>query len=225
MRSSLPSIYSLFVFVFKDVPLAYAATQTCYYPNGAIASDQVPCSDGQFSACCHRNAICLSNNLCMGIKQPFVLGRGACTDPDWGSENCPQQCQTGDYFTTVPVLADQRADSAYKPNRQADARSSSSTAPPASTHTAATPWSSLPATISQSVTSAPPLRYPTLPLSQEEAPWQLSPTPIPRLRRQAAAAHQPRPHPQARAFQPRQATHLPQQQSHRLAVHQTTRVK
>ena len=95
MSSSLSHIPLLSILLLRAVTVVSAAAQTCYYPNGAIASDQVPCSDAQFSACCHRNAICLSNNLCMGIKQPFVLGRGACTDPDWQSEKCPQQCQTG----------------------------------------------------------------------------------------------------------------------------------
>ncbi|KAB5533638.1 hypothetical protein GE09DRAFT_1144612 [Coniochaeta sp. 2T2.1] len=96
MPSAFSNVFSLSVIVLGSMPRASAVVgaQTCYYPNGAIASDQVPCSDAQFSACCHRNAICLSNNLCMGIKQPFTLGRGSCTDPEWQSERCPQQCQT-----------------------------------------------------------------------------------------------------------------------------------
>lgn len=98
MYLSSSSNSSLLLFLLRAVLSASAAPQTCYYPNGAVASDQAPCSDAEFSACCNTDAICLSNNLCMGIKQPFVLGRGACTDPNWTSENCPQQCQSGIYL-------------------------------------------------------------------------------------------------------------------------------
>ncbi|PWY67248.1 hypothetical protein BO94DRAFT_540463 [Aspergillus sclerotioniger CBS 115572] len=71
-----------------------SAANTCYFPNGNIATENVPCSSDGHSACCGTGDICLSNNLCMDTaEQPYVLSRGACTDPDWESENCPSVCR------------------------------------------------------------------------------------------------------------------------------------
>ncbi|RAL05132.1 uncharacterized protein BO80DRAFT_452054 [Aspergillus ibericus CBS 121593] len=70
-----------------------SAANTCYYPNGNVATGNVPCSSETYSACCGTSDICLSNNLCMDTgEQPYVLSR-ACTDPNWESENCPSVCQ------------------------------------------------------------------------------------------------------------------------------------
>ncbi|KAI2837487.1 hypothetical protein CBS11350_8691 [Aspergillus niger] len=71
-----------------------SATATCYFPDGSIASNNVPCSSDTYSACCGKSDVCLSNNLCMDTgEQPYVLSRGACTDPNWESDNCPSVCQ------------------------------------------------------------------------------------------------------------------------------------
>ncbi|PYH47028.1 uncharacterized protein BP01DRAFT_390173 [Aspergillus saccharolyticus JOP 1030-1] len=69
-------------------------TRTCYYPSGEDAgSSNVPCSSDEYTSCCGQNDLCLSNGLCLSVShQPYVLSRGACTDPQWGS-NCSQYCQ------------------------------------------------------------------------------------------------------------------------------------
>ncbi|OJJ75509.1 hypothetical protein ASPBRDRAFT_37803 [Aspergillus brasiliensis CBS 101740] len=75
-------------------PTSSATTATCYFPDGTIASNNVPCSSDTYSACCGKSDVCLSNNLCMDTgEQPYVLSRGACTDPNWESENCPSLCR------------------------------------------------------------------------------------------------------------------------------------
>ncbi|PYI02536.1 hypothetical protein BO78DRAFT_324990 [Aspergillus sclerotiicarbonarius CBS 121057] len=71
-----------------------SAGNTCYFPNGDIATKNVPCSSETYSACCGTSDICLSNNLCMDTgEQPYVLSRGGCTDPNWESDNCPSVCR------------------------------------------------------------------------------------------------------------------------------------
>ncbi|KAJ5373064.1 hypothetical protein N7517_005070 [Penicillium concentricum] len=74
-----------------------AADKTCYYPKGNIAVDDVPCFSGdKDSPCCSKDSICLSNGLCYGKAQPFVLSRGSCTNKDWPVEGgCDDKCSKG----------------------------------------------------------------------------------------------------------------------------------
>lgn len=88
---SLPMVPVLQVFYFSLFAVTCTA-QACYYPDQTLAVDDVPCGSGLYSACCGKNAICLSNNLCMGVKQPFVLSRASCTDKNWKSPSCPNVC-------------------------------------------------------------------------------------------------------------------------------------
>ncbi|RAH51179.1 uncharacterized protein BO95DRAFT_492375 [Aspergillus brunneoviolaceus CBS 621.78] len=68
-------------------------TRVCYYPSGAIADDNVPCSSDEYTSCCGSTDLCLSNGLCLSVThQPYVLSRGACTDPQWAT-GCSQYCQ------------------------------------------------------------------------------------------------------------------------------------
>ena len=72
--------------------LGYATAQTCYFPNGSEAPDDVPCSDDQHTNCCGKAGICLSNGFCLNaLSQPYTISRGTCTDQNWGS-NCTQRC-------------------------------------------------------------------------------------------------------------------------------------
>ena len=74
-----------------------AVDKTCYFPDGTVSPEDVPCNpNDDFSPCCgHQadgtSAFCLSNGLCMGN---FKLSRGSCTDKGWSNINCAQQCQT-----------------------------------------------------------------------------------------------------------------------------------
>ncbi|KAB8234692.1 hypothetical protein BDV23DRAFT_181355 [Aspergillus alliaceus] len=82
-----------FLFLFSLVlPVVYSES-TCYWPDGTPATADVPCSDEKYAPCCRAGNLCLSNNLCLNVAiQPYVLSRGACTDPNWNSDNCPQFC-------------------------------------------------------------------------------------------------------------------------------------
>lgn len=71
---------------------AQTTSSSCYWPNKTPAENHVPCSSDVASACCAPNQICLSNKLCLSVGQPFVLSRGSCTDPTYGSQNCPDKC-------------------------------------------------------------------------------------------------------------------------------------
>ena len=71
-----------------------ADDRTCYYPNGDESGD-VPCSGSEYTHCCGRYGICLTNGFCINTSgKPYSLSRGSCTDPDWGS-SCPTQCTDG----------------------------------------------------------------------------------------------------------------------------------
>ncbi|CAG9982220.1 unnamed protein product [Clonostachys byssicola] len=70
-----------------------SAANTCYFPNGKIASDNFPCDpDAEQSACCGGGLgnVCLSNKLCQSSSGNVV--RGACTDKNWESPECAMYC-------------------------------------------------------------------------------------------------------------------------------------
>jgi hypothetical protein len=70
----------------------------CYYPNGDLAVNDVPCSSsGGNSTCCGFGYTCLSNKICK--RSNFVNGndtdtyvRGSCTDKTFASSSCPSFC-------------------------------------------------------------------------------------------------------------------------------------
>lgn len=68
------------------------AISQCYYPNGDEASGDTPCyTDGRITHCCGGNSICLTNQLCLSLEQPYGLSRGSCTDQSFGPL-CPSYC-------------------------------------------------------------------------------------------------------------------------------------
>ncbi|KAJ5735635.1 uncharacterized protein N7483_000760 [Penicillium malachiteum] len=66
--------------------------RTCYYPEGNVGSDLVPCTSDDVTHCCGSGGICLTNGYCLDVGQPFVASRGGCTSNTWAS-GCPTQCQ------------------------------------------------------------------------------------------------------------------------------------
>lgn len=81
--------------------LIACAVSICYYPDGSISPQDLPCSDNSdASTCCGPGYACLSNNICMATGLvPEVQGvtiskytRGSCTDKAWRSVNCPSFC-------------------------------------------------------------------------------------------------------------------------------------
>lgn len=93
-------IYSLFLVAatFQSV----SGEAACYYPNGDLNPDDVPCNPStDFSACCGRGWTCLSNGVCM-LGQDSSVGsisrvgstyRTSCTDRTWNSTECPTFCK------------------------------------------------------------------------------------------------------------------------------------
>src|SRR5438105_2981604 len=79
----------LLVFSFGEA----LATDTCYFPNGEVAHNGVPCGPSP-SKCCDGEGLCLSNGLCF---QPSgnILARSSCTDPSWSSSECTDICKDG----------------------------------------------------------------------------------------------------------------------------------
>lgn len=97
---------AILLFLLATCTPTGSATATCYFPDGTIASNNVPCSSDTYSACCGKSDVCLSNNLCMDTgEQPYVLSRGACTDPNWESDNCPSVCRTYIHDTSGASLS------------------------------------------------------------------------------------------------------------------------
>lgn len=90
----------LFIF-FLDLfsrPWCYAV---CYYPDKSIVPNYQACNpeSDNGSACCElSSSVCTSEGYCFGSAN--VLYRGGCTDPEWLSPNCAQQCLNG----TLPPL-------------------------------------------------------------------------------------------------------------------------
>ena len=74
----------------------------CFYPNGDIEPNDMPCSS-QGGACCPGRWACLSNGLCYNAGR---YERHTCTDQSWGS-SCPQICngQHGEHTLLVEHLA------------------------------------------------------------------------------------------------------------------------
>ncbi|KAL5358361.1 hypothetical protein BJX96DRAFT_146403 [Aspergillus floccosus] len=67
-------------------------TRLCYFPDGSIAKNNVPCTGAPHTACCGASDICLSNGFCMNINhQPWSMSRGACTNQAWDG-GCPDRC-------------------------------------------------------------------------------------------------------------------------------------
>lgn len=68
-----------------------AATPACYYPNGDLATEDVPCSSGGAGICCPLNWQCLDNGLCYLPNEKYYE-RHTCSDRSWPSDSCPHIC-------------------------------------------------------------------------------------------------------------------------------------
>lgn len=90
MRLNLAVLF----YVFSLCALLIAASSTCYYPDGGIATDHEPCnSSAENSACCSADSVCLSNSYCFSRTGRII--RSSCTDRQWQSSACPYFCRDG----------------------------------------------------------------------------------------------------------------------------------
>ncbi|KAF5005326.1 hypothetical protein FDECE_8222 [Fusarium decemcellulare] len=84
---------STFLAILASVSLVDA--QTCFYPGGKEAVDDIPCrTDTDASACCAAGYMCISNGLCQSTGEANTgnFARGSCTQQDWDSTDCPNYC-------------------------------------------------------------------------------------------------------------------------------------
>ena len=72
-------------------------SSTCYFVNGDLAPQHVPCfpdkvSAGGDSACClmSNGDVCLDTGICLSVGG--LTYQGACTDQNWQSNSCPHRC-------------------------------------------------------------------------------------------------------------------------------------
>ena len=95
-------MYSLFLVASVSLFQSVSAGSACYYPNGDLNPDDVPCNpSADVSVCCGRGWTCLSNGVCM-LSQDSSVGsisrigstyRTSCTDRSWNSPACPSFCK------------------------------------------------------------------------------------------------------------------------------------
>lgn len=71
-----------------------AATQACYYPNGDISLEDVPCGDSGAGICCPLNWQCMTDGLCYLANEDYYE-RHSCVDASWPSLSCPRICTAG----------------------------------------------------------------------------------------------------------------------------------
>jgi hypothetical protein len=92
----IPTMVSLYLQVVLLVLLGTSwADKRCYFPDGSGTSDNYPCDpDAEDSVCCGgaRGSYCMSNKLCGNGDGNTI--RGACTDPDWRTGECPFFCMS-----------------------------------------------------------------------------------------------------------------------------------
>lgn len=102
MPRYLPLVFSLVFFLQPWRILA----QTCYFPNGAIATNDIACTNGPAAICCEFTATCLDNELCFNPFGSAVGGyiRGSCTDISWESPSCPRFCNEGELLELSNIM-------------------------------------------------------------------------------------------------------------------------
>lgn len=95
-------LYSLLILLFGPSFIVFA--QSCYFPNGVLASKFTPC-DGTASVshCCKGAEACLTSGLCYG-SDDHSINIGTCTDENWNDPNCFRLCPrtSGELIITNP---------------------------------------------------------------------------------------------------------------------------
>jgi hypothetical protein len=96
MRSFVNHSFAAYLLIILIVSTLGASQ--CYWPDGSVDSDGVPCNSTGASACCSAGSQCTSNKLCV-VDDP-VAGweyyRGSCTDMTWQDPACPDFCDDGE---------------------------------------------------------------------------------------------------------------------------------
>lgn len=84
-------------FLYSGQAVANNLFAPCFYPNGDLEPNDMPCSD-EGGACCPPRWVCQKNGLCYlpneGNSPNNTIERHTCTDESWG-DLCPIWCRTG----------------------------------------------------------------------------------------------------------------------------------
>ncbi|OJJ42717.1 hypothetical protein ASPZODRAFT_1294569 [Penicilliopsis zonata CBS 506.65] len=103
------------IFVLLTALAATATASQCYYPDGTVATDDVPCTSEEYSACCGPTTACLDNHYCVNLEEPWMLNAGSCTDVNWESSNCASQCTFNNTRDEgVAIYLYERTDTSYE---------------------------------------------------------------------------------------------------------------
>lgn len=92
-------MYSSRLYLFISFLIFFSCSwvhAVCYYPDKSIVPNYQACNpeSDNGSACCElSSSVCTTKGYCFGSVS--VLYRGGCTDPEWRSPNCAQQCLNG----------------------------------------------------------------------------------------------------------------------------------
>jgi hypothetical protein len=90
MALSLKSVGILALHLLS-IACTVTATNPCYFPDGNIAPEFVPCSPNGDGDCCVNGDFCTQWGFCISDSKGYHY-RGACTDTTWGNPSCPRYC-------------------------------------------------------------------------------------------------------------------------------------
>ncbi|TVY32603.1 hypothetical protein LSUB1_G008152 [Lachnellula subtilissima] len=108
--SRIPIILLLLSSYFT--PTTCSANDSCFFPNGGLASSYTACSSTSAGSCCLAGDVCTSAGYCVSNTKGYTY-RGACTDSDWGNPACPDYCLGNTNYgnrSPVKVIACNAAD-------------------------------------------------------------------------------------------------------------------
>jgi hypothetical protein len=94
--SRLLKFLNLLVLVLLHLGLQIVIAQTCYNPNGSIASGDIPAVSGSETFCCPQGSesILSPGPVCRSKDSSgnYTFVRGSCTAQSWESNACPRYC-------------------------------------------------------------------------------------------------------------------------------------
>ena len=94
-RVSIAYVAMSELFLFILLLSLHAAAQTCYWPDGSVATGSSVCNPSSaYSSCCGNIDYCLTNGLCFDAYGDNAISRQSCSDQSWVSKSCPQYCQS-----------------------------------------------------------------------------------------------------------------------------------
>jgi hypothetical protein len=94
---------SVLIWSVPTLLVTVSSTPTCYYPNGQVASNYIPCNSSVVSVCCPSTDPYLSNGLCYSVAGSYPY-RACCTEQTWQSDACLSYCRDAGMRLALPSL-------------------------------------------------------------------------------------------------------------------------